>query len=167
MRSPKWTRDELILALDLYFKLKPVQIHARNPLIIELSETLNQLPIHDTRAGFEKFRNPNGVGLKLSNFLFLDHKYEGKGMASVCKLVIKVFTKFKNGFELLANAAQAIKSLVLYPEIKDEIFLIKEDIEEEEFEKKKGAILYRYHLSPERNSSLVKKKKRASNENTW
>ena len=31
MRNPKWYRDELILALDLYFKLEPGQMHARNP----------------------------------------------------------------------------------------------------------------------------------------
>ena len=33
-RNPKWQRDELILALDLYFRLEPGQIDARNPLIV-------------------------------------------------------------------------------------------------------------------------------------
>lgn len=159
MRSPNWTRDELILALDLYFKLKPGQIHARNPLIIELSEILNQLPIHDTRVGFEKFRNPNGVGMKLSNFLSLDDNYNGKGMTSIGKLDKKVFEEFNDDIELLANIAQAIKATAIYPDVKDQILLVKEDFEEAEYERQEGAILYRYHLSRERNSSLTKKKK--------
>lgn len=61
-RNPKWQRDELILALDLYFQLEPGQIHARNPLVIDLSDTLNKLPIHRDKEEYEKFRNPNGVG---------------------------------------------------------------------------------------------------------
>ena len=43
MRNPKWHRDEIILALNLYFNLEPGQIHARNPEVIELSEILNKL----------------------------------------------------------------------------------------------------------------------------
>ena len=72
MRNPKWHRDEIILALDLYFRLDPGQISARNPAIIELSKVLNKLPIHEERPDSVKFRNPNGVGLKLSNFLAID-----------------------------------------------------------------------------------------------
>ena len=67
MRNPKWHRDEIMLALELYFRIEPGQIHARNPEIIELSEVLNSLPIHKDRPDEVKFRNPNGVGLKLSN----------------------------------------------------------------------------------------------------
>lgn len=69
MRNPKWHRDEIILALDFYFKIEPGQIHSRNPKVIELSELLNRLPIHENRPDAGKFRNANGVGLKLSNFL--------------------------------------------------------------------------------------------------
>ena len=60
MRNPKWQREELILALDLYFNLEPGQIHAKNPQIIKLSEVLNQLPINGNKNELEKFRNPNG-----------------------------------------------------------------------------------------------------------
>jgi len=35
MRNRKWHRDEIILALDLYFKLTPRQIHVINPGVIE------------------------------------------------------------------------------------------------------------------------------------
>lgn len=72
MRNPKWQRDEIILALDLYFNLESGQMNATNNDIIELSKILNQLPIHENRPDEVRFRNPNGVALKLSNFLAID-----------------------------------------------------------------------------------------------
>ena len=64
MRNPPWHRDEIILALDLYFKTVSGQIHARNPKIIELSKILNKLPIQRP----DIVRTQNSVGLKWSNF---------------------------------------------------------------------------------------------------
>lgn len=79
MRNPKWTRDELILALDLYFRCDPLKTNKSDPEIIALSDLLNSLPIHPQKAEFEKFRNPNGVYMKLCNFLRLDPDYSGAG----------------------------------------------------------------------------------------
>jgi 5-methylcytosine-specific restriction protein A len=79
-RNPTWERDELILALDLYFQYKPTTISETQPRIIELSEILNQLPIHTDRPDRASFRNPNGVYMKLCNFLALDSSYHGKGL---------------------------------------------------------------------------------------
>ena len=45
MRNPKWHRDEIILALDLYFDKDLGTISSKNPKIIALSELLNKLPI--------------------------------------------------------------------------------------------------------------------------
>jgi 5-methylcytosine-specific restriction protein A len=156
MRNPKWHRDELILALDLYFELEPGQIHNRNPRIIQLSEVLNQLPIHLDR--YEKFRNTNGVGLKLSNFLSLDESYHGKGMSSASKLDKEVYKEFKDKRKLLTQLANAIKSASI-PKIKAEIINLQVDDEDNNYERIEGSILYRYHLARERNSTIVKKKK--------
>jgi 5-methylcytosine-specific restriction protein A len=95
LRNPPWHRDEIILALDLYSRLEPGQIHAKNLDIQELSRLLNRLPIFDVRPDEVKFRNPNGVGLKLSNFLALDTSYHGKGMQSYSQLDKKVFAEFE------------------------------------------------------------------------
>tara|TARA_A100001015_G_scaffold248878_1_gene286529 strand:+ start:187 stop:393 length:207 start_codon:yes stop_codon:yes gene_type:complete len=65
MRNPKWHRDEVILALDLYYNLESGQMNSNNPEVIKLSELLNRLPIHINRPDQEKFRNANGVNLKL------------------------------------------------------------------------------------------------------
>lgn|GEM_PF-6261750 len=69
MKNAKWQRDELILALDLYFELEPWQIHVRNPAIIELFEILNALPFSEAKTDAERYCNPNGIWLELSNFL--------------------------------------------------------------------------------------------------
>lgn len=159
MRNPKWHRDELILALDLYFQLKPGQIHARNPLIIELSNVLNTLPLFEDKPDAARFRNPNGVGLKLSNFLALDDTYAGKGMSSSSKLDKVVFDEFKHQRALLHNLANAIKESVANPEIAKSI-LSTNDVEiDPDFARMEGTLLYRYHLSRERNPTLAKKKK--------
>jgi len=157
-RNPKWQRDELILALDLYFQLEPGQIHARNPLVVELSTTLNKLPIHGDKEEYENFRNPNGVGLKLSNLLALDESYAGKGMDRFSKLDKEVFAEFKDKRELLGKLANAIKLSAINPEIRNEILNLPEDIDDDA-KVKEGGLLYRYHLARERNTTIVKKKK--------
>lgn len=159
MRNPKWHRDEIILALDLYFKLEPGQIHARNPAIIELSKVLNKLPIHEERPDSIKFRNPNGVGLKLSNFLALDPTYDGKGMKSFSKLDKLVFEGFENKKQLLADLAKNIKETVLNEPLNNKLYAIGEDGEDSTFFVNEGAVIYRLHKLYERNTKINNEKK--------
>jgi hypothetical protein len=77
-RNPPWQRDELILALDLYFRFPPSGISQDHPEVVRLSEILNALPIHAGRDGAATFRNPNGVYMKLCNFLRFDPNYAGE-----------------------------------------------------------------------------------------
>jgi 5-methylcytosine-specific restriction enzyme A len=46
MRNPDWNREELILALDLYFQMDYGQMHGRNSEIIKLSDDLRRLNLH-------------------------------------------------------------------------------------------------------------------------
>lgn len=146
MRNPKWQREELILALDLYFNLEPGQIHAKNPQIIKLSEALNQLPIHGNKNEFEKFRNPNGVGLKLSNFLALDDSYPGKGMSATSKLDKELFSEFKDNRENLKKLATSIRESATNHEIKKAILSIDDNEIDNEISRCEGKILHKYHL---------------------
>jgi len=107
-KNPKWHRDEVILALDLYFNLKPNQISAKNPKIIQLSQILNSLQIHSKGSVSEKFRNPNGVALKITNFLFLDPKHPGKGMSAYSKLDKIIFDEFQFKRDSLHKIAKSI-----------------------------------------------------------
>lgn len=159
MRNPKWHRDEIILALNLYFNMEPGQIHARNPEIIELSEILNKLPIHEERPDEVKFRNPNGVGLKLSNFLAIDPDYHGKGMESYSKLDKEVFDEFYNDRHGLKQIAETIKQTVLDSDLRLKLYKIENDEDEESFSVREGKVIYKLHKHIERNNKINKKKK--------
>lgn len=107
-KNPKWHRDEIILALDLYFSIEPGEIKAKNPKIIQLSEKLNLLSIHLNISDSAKFRNPNGVSLKLCNFLALDPNYPGKGMSSYSKLDKSIWNEFHLKKDVLHKIAVSI-----------------------------------------------------------
>ena len=58
MPRREWTREELILAFNLYCKIPFGRIHHGNPKIIELAEALG--------------RTPAALSWKLANFARLD-----------------------------------------------------------------------------------------------
>jgi 5-methylcytosine-specific restriction protein A len=71
-KNPIWTRDESILALDLYLKCKPSLPGDEDERVIALSNLLNNLPIHPNNVRGQNFRNPDGVTFKLGNFRHID-----------------------------------------------------------------------------------------------
>jgi putative restriction endonuclease len=62
----RWTRDELLVALNLYHKLRFGQLHQRQPVIIDLAERLG--------------RTPSSVAMKLSNLASLDPVLKLRGI---------------------------------------------------------------------------------------
>lgn len=159
MRNPKWHRDEIILALDLYFRIDSSKMTSSHPEIIELSKLLNRLPIHDLRPDQVKFRNPNGVNLKLNNFKAFDPSYTGKGMQNFGKLDKKVFEEFESDTDRLHKIANRIREVSKDLELANQLYLISEDEEDEQLEVKEGAVLYKLHKYRERDTSIIKKKK--------
>lgn len=111
-RNPPWHREELILALELYFRVTPSRMNSRHPAVIELSEILNKLPTVRDRPDKVRFRNSNGVYMKLCNFLRLDPSYHGKGLTRGGKLEEVIWSEFANDRERLKRIAQMIKSAV-------------------------------------------------------
>lgn len=83
-RKP-WTRDELILAINLYCKTPFGRIHMRNPEIIELSNTLG--------------RTPGSVSYKLANFASIDPTIDRKGAVNFSKLDREVWDEFFDDWE--------------------------------------------------------------------
>jgi 5-methylcytosine-specific restriction protein A len=157
MRNPKWERDEVILALNLYFDENRGTIESNNPKIIELSELLNRLPIHSNRPDEEKFRNPNGVTLKLGNFLALDPNYLGKGMESFSKLDEAVFNEYFENLIELRDVAEGIKKVTLSSDYSTNVSSIESDDIEENV--KEGKVLYKMHKVRERDRKIITKKK--------
>jgi 5-methylcytosine-specific restriction protein A len=156
MSNPNWLKDELILALDLYFDIDfSHNRNERNAKIDELSHLLNSLPLHAAHFRGEDFRNPTGVYMKLSNFLRFDPNYPGKGLNRGSKLDEAVWEEFASNLPKLRRTAELIRSSHSFLS-KDQA--LPDDTEEEEFSE--GSILTTLHRRRERNSTLVKKKKR-------
>ena len=159
MRSPKWHRDEIILALDLYHTIEPKEMDKKNPKVIVLSKLLNRLPIHRERMESQKFRNPNGVGLKLSNFKAIDPEFEGKGMSSHSKRDKEIFFEFEGKNLLLNTIANQIKQTVLNKKINQKLYEIQDDKDEDVYSVKEGKVIYKLHKLRERNNKINQKKK--------
>ncbi|MFN8290250.1 MAG: HNH endonuclease [Chitinophagaceae bacterium] len=165
-RNPKWHRDEIILALDLYFDKDRGSVDSRNPKVIALSKLLNKLPIFKDRPDAQKFRNPNGVSLKLSNFLAIDPDYTGKGMEAVSKLDKELFKEFVNQKGKLHALAAEIKKIALDEDLSSRLSLVEEDEQTEDDTVEEGQVLYRLHKLRERDSSIARKKKNSVLKNT-
>lgn len=155
MKNPSWHRDEIILALDLYFDKNLGTIDKSNPKIIELSNILRSLPLFYDVPQPDKFRNPNGVTLKLSNFKSIDPDYTGSGMSSYSKLDEEIFNEFNSNREQLKQIAREIRKST---ELKVDEIKLNDEIESD-FEAKEGTILLRVHRARERNPKLVRLKK--------
>lgn len=162
MRNPKWHKDEIILALDLYFSKDRGSLDKSNQKIIELSNVLNKLPLFPDRPDAEKFRNPNGVTLKLTNFLALDPEYHGKGMGSFSKLDQEVFMEFVNDQARLHSIASEIRKIAFDPKLKQQIYKIEDDEETLKDSVMEGQVLYKLHKVRERDPEIVRLKKQQS-----
>src|SRR5262245_1062151 len=80
---PNWTRDETILALDLYFDCKGRIPSGSDDRVQALSELLRAFPYHSRAARKESFRNADGVAFKLQN---LRQVNTGKGLGNFSKM---------------------------------------------------------------------------------
>jgi 5-methylcytosine-specific restriction enzyme A len=156
-RNPTWSRDELILALDLYMRYRERLPDNDDPQVIELSRALNALYGERARDA-SLFRNPNGVYMKLANFRAVDplHTSQGKrGLSRGGYGTLEVWTEFSQHKDRLKLIASAIREAVAagisqHPDADDDIV--------EAFE---GRLLTRMHLIRERSRALIRKKREA------
>ena len=154
-RNPPWSRDELILALDLYHRHGGRDPGDTHPDVISLSALLREMA---GGAGLVTFRNPNGVAMKLMNFRSLDPSFTvggGKGLASASKRDHEVWSEFFGNKQELAVAAEAIRQGVkagLDADVLDEI---------DGYEAKEGRVSYRTHKHLERDRKVVSIKKQS------
>ena len=108
-KSPNWCRDELILALDLYFREPRARGSKSHAEVEKLSALLNEFPVHPSHDKEEYLRNPNGIAMKLGNFLPFDPEYSGKGLSQGGKLDKEIWEEFLGvDRKKLRQAADAI-----------------------------------------------------------
>lgn len=88
MSRRDWTREELIVAFNLYCKIPFGRIHIRNPLIIHLANAIG--------------RTPSAVSWKLANFARLDPELKKRNVTGAthgAAAEIEIWNEFKNNWE--------------------------------------------------------------------
>jgi putative restriction endonuclease len=98
-QNKNWSRQEHILAFNLYCRILFGRIHTHNPEIIELAKVLG--------------RTPGSVSLKLSNFARLDPELQArniKGMSHGAKGEAEVWQEFENDPEKLAYESERLRA---------------------------------------------------------
>lgn len=161
-RNPPWSRDELILVLDLYMANRTSPPGKNSSAIIEMSELLNRIGNLIEQKEAETYRNPNGVYMKMMNFRRFDSEYtkDGKvGLTRGNKDEEVVWNEFTTNLERLSAVALAIRSTI-EKHINNQAL---EDIDEPDIqEAEEGRILTRLHRVRERKKELVDAKKKAA-----
>ncbi|MBL8080297.1 MAG: HNH endonuclease [Anaerolineales bacterium] len=97
MAVNKWTREELILAFNLYFKIPFGKFDKKTPEIISLSRILD--------------RTPSSIARKLSNFARLDPSLKERGIVGSShgsKLDIVVWDEFIGDLEKLSFESEVL-----------------------------------------------------------
>jgi 5-methylcytosine-specific restriction protein A len=153
MKNPNFNREELILCLDLYFKLDYGQMHGRNISVIQLSTDLRSLNIHPDIPDKKSFRSVNSIALKLANFKRLDSNFEGKGMKMGGKMDREIWNEFHKHRSKLVKEATFIRQLYLQPESPDTQSVKKPDVIY------KSEFLFQYHKNRETDPLVIKIKK--------
>jgi putative restriction endonuclease len=100
MPSNKWTREELIIAFNLYCKIPFGKIHIHNPEIIALSKILG--------------RTPSAVSWKLANLASLDPSLKKRNIAGAShgsKMDAEVWDEFNGDWDRLAYESEQVEEV--------------------------------------------------------
>jgi len=104
----KWTREELIIAFNLYCKIPFGKIHIHNPEIIALAKVLD--------------RTPSAVSWKLANFASLDPSLKKRnivGASHGSKMDTDVWNEFNGDWGRLAFESEKLLAQKMGRQIED------------------------------------------------
>lgn len=108
----KWSREETILAFDLYCRMPFGKISQGNPEIIKLAQLLG--------------RTPGSVGLKMHNLAHYDPELQRRNVTAMShgsKLDGEIFSEFSNNWTNLSYEAQLIRAKMQNKDISELIDL--------------------------------------------
>jgi putative restriction endonuclease len=92
-----WTRDELVVAFNLYCKIPFGRIHHRNPELIELAKIIG--------------RTPSALAWKLANFARLDPSLRRRNIAGAshgARAEVDVWNEFNGDWERLSYESERL-----------------------------------------------------------
>lgn len=116
-----WNRDELILALSVYFQLPFGRLNHHTPEVKELARIIQ--------------RSDNSAAIRLTNFAACDPYIINsgrKGMTAGVKVCKPIWDEFCNDREYLFNEAQRIKAKLLNKSIEETLNLTNVDFQGKE-----------------------------------
>jgi len=97
MKRRLWTREELILALNLYLKLPFGKLHSRTPEVIQLANLIN--------------RTSSSIAMRLVNFASVDPYHQNRGISGLSggrKQVEPIWEEFINSKDDLLFESERI-----------------------------------------------------------
>lgn len=112
-----WSKDELIVAFNLYCKTPFTKINARNKAVLELAPIVG--------------RSPSSVSLKLANFARLDPVLQERnisGMRHGSKAEAEIWNEFSQDWEELAYQSELILAKFKNSSIENSTRITKEDL---------------------------------------
>lgn len=153
MRNPKWSRDELMLALHLYLHNRQAPPGKTSVKVKELSEllgTMSNMSHHEIN-----YRNASGVYMKLMNFRGIDPNFTlagKKGLTQGSKDDKVVWNLYVDNLAYLDTLVAKIKAALDCDVAETGI---SEDDENEIEDCEEGRVMTRMHRFRERNRKLV------------
>jgi len=108
-RNVKWSREEIIITLDFYFKEYPNIPDKNSTKIKTLSNLLRSNRLKTDSEMNSKYRNSAGVYMKLMNFNNINPEYKGKGLNAGSKLDREIFMEFRDSSKELTKLAKMFK----------------------------------------------------------
>lgn len=152
-----WTRDELILILDLYFKKKPFRIpEPTDPDVVDLNNIIKKLLMYEGRHNVQDFRDPIAVHRKFRSFLRFDPSYSGTEFVVGGKIDGLIWHEYSENRTKLLDVAKCILQNIETPDLSSarEMPDIDDAIEVPE-----GRVLRRVHKQRERSAEIARLKK--------
>ena len=113
MKNHLWSREELVLTINLYCKTPFGKLHKSNPDVIRLAELIG--------------RTPSAVSWKLVNFASFDPSLQArgiKGASNASNLDKEIWTEFFNNWDDLAYESE-----ILLANMKGEIIGVEPELE--------------------------------------
>ncbi|MFJ2216972.1 HNH endonuclease [Streptomyces sp. NPDC101062] len=161
MRSPNWTRDELVLACALVVKNGWRELREGDRAVQELSDLLRSLPLHNGAANqLPEYRSVGSVSHKTTD-LATNHPEHGGGRTKGGKLDLIVIKDFIDDEPRMLLSAQAIRDGISSGEL-TKLEEQPDEIADDGTTAREGRLLARWALSRERNPGLRARKIKAA-----
>ncbi len=117
MKRRNWSRDELILAFNLYCKTPFGRIHTHNPDIIALAKLID--------------RTPSAVSWKLANFASLDPALKDRkivGASHASNRDAEIWVEFSNNWDLLGFESEKLLATIASQSVESISEIFMEDL---------------------------------------